>query len=416
MNSFFAEEKHIAATVNDFNTYCRFIDQQRPKLSKGLEVLGKNVLFVLNEQLHFRKEVSAPNFPQESYPYINLMFNLSLLGGLYRKVGNEKANIYLEQTKRKAEYDVLNPFEKYCFLLETYWTEYDFTELFRFGIDLFYQLITRFSRSKYGENLKKGDITNRKEYDPFFSYFSDITYHLSFWGSCLFEPVITDKKLTKYDDSILCIIPSDLGINICKILNKLKLTLWSKPYLNIMGVYTKDEFFNLTKRPFVEHLKPLFPQNSLINGVTSKTVEEQTGNYTFMVMLDKTIWRKIKLSHKHTLEDLHLAIQKAFDFDNDHLYSFFMDGKRYSQNAYHSSYGDEGPYADEAIIGELGLYKGQKILYLFDYGDSWEFLVQLMSIENEEEVAEPKIIESKGENPPQYRWEADFDDEDPDDE
>ncbi len=416
MNSFFAEEKHIAATVNDFNTYCRFIDQQRPKLSKGLEVLGKNVLFVLNGQLHFRKEVSAPNFPQESYPYINLMFNLSLLGGLYRKVGDEKANVYLEPTTRKAEYDSLNLFEKYCFLLETYWTEYNFVEELRIGLDSFNQIITRFSRSKSGEDLKKGDITNRKEYDPFFSYLSNITYHLSFLGFCLFEPVITDKKLTKYDDSILYIIPSDLGINSCKILSKLKLTLWSKPYLNIMGVYTKDEFFNLTKRPFVEHLKPLFPKNSLINGVTSKTVEEQTGNYTFMVMLDKTIWRKIKLSHKHTLEDLHLAIQKAFDFDNDHLYSFFMDGKRYSQNAYHSSYGDEGPYADEAIIGELGLYKGQKILYLFDYGDSWEFLVQLMSIENEEEVAEPKIIESKGENPPQYRWEADFDDEDPDDE
>ena len=385
-------------------------------MSRDVVYLGKNVLFVLNGQLHFRKEVSAPNFPQESYPYINLMFNLSLLGGLYRKVGDEKANVYLEPTTRKAEYDSLNLFEKYCFLLETYWTEYNFVEELRIGLDSFNQIITRFSRSKSGEDLKKGDITNRKEYDPFFSYLSNITYHLSFLGFCLFEPVITDKKLTKYDDSILYIIPSDLGINSCKILSKLKLTLWSKPYLNIMGVYTKDEFFNLTKRPFVEHLKPLFPKNSLINGVTSKTVEEQTGNYTFMVMLDKTIWRKIKLSHKHTLEDLHLAIQKAFDFDNDHLYSFFMDGKRYSQNAYHSSYGDEGPYADEAIIGELGLYKGQKILYLFDYGDSWEFLVQLMSIENEEEVAEPKIIESKGENPPQYRWEADFDDEDPDDE
>ena len=35
-----------------------------------------------------------------------------------------------------------------------------------------------------------------------------------------------------------------------------------------------------------------------------------------------------------------------------------------------------------------------------------------MSIEeNEEEVAEPQIIESKGENPRQYMWEDDFDDE-----
>lgn len=160
------------------------------------------------------------------------------------------------------------------------------------------------------------------------------------------------------------------------------------------------------------HLKPIFPNNALLNSVKSETTNMQNGNYTFKVMLDKATWRKIKLSHKHTLEDLHLKIQEAFDFDNDHLYSFFMDGKRYSQDAYHSSWGDEEPFADEAIIGELGLYKGKKILYLFDYGDSWEFLVQLVAIdENEEELKEPQITEQKGEAPPQYGFEDDFDDD-----
>jgi hypothetical protein len=39
------------------------------------------------------------------------------------------------------------------------------------------------------------------------------------------------------------------------------------------------------------------------------------------------VWRKIELRENQTLEQLHLAIQDAFKFDDDHLYSFFMSGK-----------------------------------------------------------------------------------------
>lgn len=46
--------------------------------------------------------------------------------------------------------------------------------------------------------------------------------------------------------------------------------------------------------------------------------------YTFHVALPGTgrTWRKLELLADQTLEDLHLAIQDAFEFDNDHLYSF----------------------------------------------------------------------------------------------
>ena len=32
-------------------------------------------------------------------------------------------------------------------------------------------------------------------------------------------------------------------------------------------------------------------------------------------------------------------------------------------------YEEEGPWVDDVRIGELGLFIGQNILYLFDYGD-----------------------------------------------
>ncbi len=52
-------------------------------------------------------------------------------------------------------------------------------------------------------------------------------------------------------------------------------------------------------------------------------------SYTFHVSIPNTgrVWRKVELTADQTLEDLHFAIQDAFDFDADHLYSFFMSGR-----------------------------------------------------------------------------------------
>jgi len=416
MKQFVTEEKHISPTITDFETFCSYIDQQKPKLSQRMETLGKKDVFELNAKLFFRKDVSAPVYLQSSYPTIDLMFNLALLGGLYRKAGDNKADIYLEGTSLKLQFDNLNNYEKYCFLLETFWTKFDFTEFIRWGTDTSDQFIRTISKSKPGLELVKGSFSKRPDFEPLFSFLSVFVHYFGFFGFCSFEQLeIKNNKQGRYNDSISRIFPTEFGVNICKILYKLKLTLWSYPYLSIMGIYIKDVDYKLTKVPFMEHLKPLFPQNELLKGVQPETIKSKKGNYTFKVMLEKSVWRKIKLSHKHTLEDLHICIQEAFDFDNDHLYTFFMDGKRYSDDAYHSTYGDEPPFAEEAVIGKLELYKGKKILYLFDYGDSWEFLVQLVAIdENEKEIKKPKITESKGEAPPQYHYEED--DEDFDDE
>lgn len=94
------------------------------------------------------------------------------------------------------------------------------------------------------------------------------------------------------------------------------------------------------------------------------------GTYLIKVSLSRGIWRKIEMAAKHTLHQLHLAI------NDDHLYSFFMDNKKWSYDRYESPY-DEGPNADEVMIGKLGLHAGKTFLYLFNYGDEWEFKVEV---------------------------------------
>ena len=52
-------------------------------------------------------------------------------------------------------------------------------------------------------------------------------------------------------------------------------------------------------------------------------------SYIFHVSLPSTgrTWRKIELRADQTLHDLHTAIQHTFEWDNDHLYAFYMSGK-----------------------------------------------------------------------------------------
>jgi len=51
----------------------------------------------------------------------------------------------------------------------------------------------------------------------------------------------------------------------------------------------------------------------------------------------------------------------------------------------------------------LGLFAGQNILYLFDYGDEWKFRVELEDIRLKgPKPRKPKVIGKKGESPEQY--------------
>lgn len=103
------------------------------------------------------------------------------------------------------------------------------------------------------------------------------------------------------------------------------------------------------------------------------------------------------------MEDLHLIIQDAFELNDDHLYCFFMDGKRWSHNSINCTGDDHGPYVTEARIGRLGLEPGQEILYLFDYGDEWFFKVLLEKTTLKGPMPlKPVVTAREGVSPSQY--------------
>jgi hypothetical protein len=157
--------------------------------------------------------------------------------------------------------------------------------------------------------------------------------------------------------------------------------------------------------------------------------------YLFKVKLkyDKRIWRRVEILGSQTLDDLHMSIQKAFNFDADHLYSFFMSGKAWDDSdfEYYHLEADGGPPeanmrtvlslirgskpeprlpATIARIESLNLKPKQKFLYLFDYGDEWQFEVEFLKEGSSEKALYPRIIDSRGEAPQQYQdWDEEED-------
>lgn len=180
-----------------------------------------------------------------------------------------------------------------------------------------------------------------------------------------------------YDASINSIKPTEFGVKICKIL--------SSEALNYLNTYIEiiDQIrysFKVRKkkelRSFFEIISEVFEK-----GIIEKTIQyeidiNRKGTYIFKVSLSNSVWRTVKLSHNHTLHNLHNIIQRAFEFDNDHLYFFYT-------GASHRS-GKE-------------IYSGNPMGVSDEYED-----LTIDFIENEEFDSSPEIIDSKGESPQQY--------------
>lgn len=144
--------------------------------------------------------------------------------------------------------------------------------------------------------------------------------------------------------------------------------------------------------------------------------------------------RVIELKETQTLNDLHEAIQRSLGWTDPHLYSFFMDGKKWGdsdQEYVHPQLhkhlqgkrallyvdymwypgipetmwysGPRTPKSADAKIQTLGLRKGRRFLYLFDYGDQHHFKVKVIGFgEVKKGEKYPKLLESIGKSPPQY--------------
>ena len=125
-------------------------------------------------------------------------------------------------------------------------------------------------------------------------------------------------------------------------------------------------------------------------------MEVYTLTISFPYDEDEETWSKtIEVKEDFTLQNLHRYIQEIVDFDDDHLYEFYI-GKNSRNRAQ--------TVPKKTKLNEIYPMTVYKLYYLFDFGDSWLFQIKKSRKKKTEEKQKkyPVLIESTGVNPEQY--------------
>lgn len=126
--------------------------------------------------------------------------------------------------------------------------------------------------------------------------------------------------------------------------------------------------------------------------------------------------REIAVRSDQTLVDLHDALRVAFELHDDHLFSFWLRGEFWSgsedeyTHPWHAT--EPNPLAGFMSFGEprsadtrldgLELAVGQRIAYVFDFGDEWRVRLTVRRVAVDDGGTYPRVLKSVGEAPPQY--------------
>ena len=112
----------------------------------------------------------------------------------------------------------------------------------------------------------------------------------------------------------------------------------------------------------------------------------------------------IEIDESATLEDLHYAIQKAVDFENDHLYCFYLS--RTDRSRDREYFDEEYELIFTKTLKDLfPLPAKQSLFYIFDWGDEWVFKISSSRKRPHEpvkRVKHPRVESKSGIKPVQY--------------
>ena len=118
--------------------------------------------------------------------------------------------------------------------------------------------------------------------------------------------------------------------------------------------------------------------------------------------------RTIAIREDQTLEQLHEALRLAFGWYDPHLYSFWIGGDFWDSEApeYTAPFevdemGKDKPSARTAMR-EVGLAKGSRLSYVFDFGDEWRLALEVVDAWPADDAAYPLLVDAEGVAPPQY--------------
>jgi len=145
--------------------------------------------------------------------------------------------------------------------------------------------------------------------------------------------------------------------------------------------------------------------------------------YRFRVKAEwnpRGLWRDILIGGERSLEDLHRKIVTSFGLEADpsHLWFFGNDQKYWDSKVkyvsqleleegniawnetinYFTHKREERYNGGQSTISQLGLQIRDRLCYLYDYGEEWQFYMILKEIYPDKSPStEPEVLKSRGE-------------------
>lgn len=114
---------------------------------------------------------------------------------------------------------------------------------------------------------------------------------------------------------------------------------------------------------------------------------------------DPEVWRRVWIPSRLTFRDLHLVIQMLFGWKNEYIYEFYMEDSEcvLTGNPYGKGNGSGGRMAPEKLLADDFLRKEKHIWYLYDYGETWEHLIEIeKTVEMDRRC--PQVLDGEGPN------------------
>ncbi|MFI7067872.1 plasmid pRiA4b ORF-3 family protein [Kribbella sp. NPDC050124] len=130
---------------------------------------------------------------------------------------------------------------------------------------------------------------------------------------------------------------------------------------------------------------------------------------TYRVRVDLTgtkppLWRRLELASDMFLNELHDVIQAAFGWTDSHLHEFASGKDYYHVMAEHylcpfqADEGETGVPEEDVRLDEVLAKPGNKLFYLYDFGDGWMHVIKLESVQPRDDSA-PQAVCTDGRRP-----------------
>ena len=125
--------------------------------------------------------------------------------------------------------------------------------------------------------------------------------------------------------------------------------------------------------------------------------------------IEPPIWRRIQVPENYSFWDLHVAIQDAMGWLDDHLHEFVVPDPQTGIDQFIGIPGDEGRFEEDAVSTDweqsIAAYfsdENNMALYIYDFGDDWRHTIKLEKIvPRTEGVIYPVCINGKLACPPE---------------